>query len=316
MTIAFLYSGQGSQVSNMYQNFYRDPVFKDTIQRLSSSSKVPILKLGLETRDADINGTRVAQPLIIAYQMAITNVLNSYNIYADITAGMSLGQYSALAEADVLNEKEILEIVDKRAEYMAIDSQSNKTEMLALVGKLVDILKALSEEEFKNKIFLSNINSDMQVVVGGKKDDILEFQKRISEKYNLGTFLLKNEGAFHTKYYNKSSLKLEKFMESFKFRRPSIPVIDNGTGQISKVYNTKILSKHMTNLVDWKSSMDRLVDYDVDMIIEIGPGRQLLKMMKDSNFNGKKVSIESLEDIKKLGEFYYEKSCNYWLGNS
>lgn len=304
MRTAFLFSGQGSQFNHMYQKFYNnDAYFKGEIDQLKEHSTIPLTEFGINSDSDDIFDTRIAQPLITAYQIAVTHALKAHGIYPNIVSGMSLGQYAALESAEVLNDQDVLNIVSKRGEIMEIDSQLSNTGMLALLGNIKLSQHIIEQSPYNSEIYISNFNSPKQLVVGGKRDVLLEFNDWLKNgNTKIRSALLKNEGAFHTDYFKWSSSNLLDYTKDFKFKTANIPIVDNELGTLVINYSPQSLASHMIHPVKWSKSIDSILDFGVDTIIEIGPGNQLLKLMRGKNFAGKKFSIQGPEDFHILKE--------------
>lgn len=306
--IAFIFSGQGSQTNKIFEDFVqKSNIFRDTIKKIQNHIDIDLINAGTELGRKQTNCTWIAQPTIFAKQVGIVDILKKeFNIIPNISMGMSLGQYASMYASNFSDLETLSEMVNMRANLMSIDVKNGNSEMIAVIslemGKVFNIYKDLE----LRKVYVSNDNSNKQIVFSGNPKEIEILTDNIKKYTNSTVIALNTEGAFHTPFFNNSAVKFENYLKKYGIFKSSIPIIDNLTGSVTYKLSPENLGKQISNTVLWKKSVDTLNQIMPNIVVEIGSGSPLKKLTKISN--AKYFSIEEYSDIYKLND-YLNKVC-------
>lgn len=310
MKLGIVYAGQGAQRVGMGQDFYdKYDSFKETIDSATESvSKVTdmdVAKISFEGPEEKLSQTIYTQPAMVAFAIGVTKLLHEKGINADYTCGLSLGEYSALYEAGVLEEEEILELIAKRGKYMSEAAKDRIVKMSAVLGADRETVKEACD--FANGFYddehivqVANFNCPGQIVISGDAlavDKACTFLKDAGAKRILP---LKVSGPFHTSLMKPAGDKLAKEFENVDFKKANSKVVFNCLGKEKSDDESvaKLLEKQVQSSVYLEDSIKYMVDEGVDTIIEVGPGKTISKFIAKTVDNVKVYSIDSVEDFE------------------
>lgn len=299
--IAIVFPGQGAQKVGMANDLYNEDAKATEI--LNSAQEAMDFDL-LETIFTDSEGklgeTENTQPALLTHSTALLNALQ--NINADYTMGHSLGEYSSLVAAGVLNFEDAIKIVRKRGQLMAQAFPNGVGSMAAVLGlsyEEVDrICKDLSTED--ELIEPANINCPGQIVVSGHKtliDKLAEEGKSLGAKRVLP---LAVSGPFHSSMMQVIEKDFEAYINQFDWHDAQFPIVQNvnAKGETDAETIKQNMVKQLYSPVQFIKSTEWLIDQGVDHFIEIGPGKVLSGLIKKINRDVKLTSIQTLEDVK------------------
>ncbi len=302
-----IFPGQGSQIVGMGKEFYDKfelvkSLFKEADETLNHS----ISKLILEGPKEELDLTVNTQPAIFLISYSIFNVVRKeFNIdlnKAKYFAGHSLGEYSALSCSGYLNFSETLKILRVRGNAMQNSVPKGEGGMVAALGSTVEVIeKILKENESKFLAEIANDNSEGQLVLSGKTEDLEKLILELKEN-SIKNIKLPVSAPFHCCLMSKATEIMKEELNKISFSDGINKLISNVTAEvISDSKDLKsLLIKQIENRVRWRESVINMINNDVNHFIEIGPGKVLSGLIKRINKSVKINTINSQEDIENL----------------
>ncbi|WP_023648167.1 ACP S-malonyltransferase [Candidatus Pelagibacter ubique] len=302
-----IFPGQGSQMVGMGKEFYdKYDLVKNIFKEADDSLNFSISKLILEGPKEELDLTVNTQPAIFLISYSIYNVINQeFNVdlsKAKYFAGHSLGEYSALSCAGYLSFLETLKILRIRGDAMQNSVPKGQGGMVAVLGSTVEkIEKILKNNEQNLSVQIANDNSEGQVVLSGKTDDLDKLIIILKEN-TIKNIKLPVSAPFHCNLMNKATNIMNEELDKLNFTDGKNKLISNVTAnEISSTDELKnLLVKQIENRVRWRESVIHMINNDVNHFIEIGPGKVLSGLVKRINKEVKIDNINNQGDIESL----------------
>ena len=302
-----IFPGQGSQIVGMGKEFYEKfdlvkKLFKEADEKLN----FPISKLILEGPKEELDLTVNTQPAIFLISYSIFNVVkNEFNINlsdAKYFAGHSLGEYSALSCAGYLSFSDTLKILRVRGDAMQNSVPKGQGGMVAVLGSTVEIIeKLLKDNEHKFKAQIANDNSEGQIVLSGKVED-LDSLILVLRESSIKNIKLTVSAPFHCSLMANATNIMKDELNKLDFKESKNKLISNVTAK--EIINSEelkdLLIKQIENRVRWRESVINMVKNDINHFIEIGPGKVLTGLIKRINREVKIDTINNQGDIENL----------------
>lgn len=304
MKIGFLFPGQGAQSVGMGKDIYEKySVSKNVYDKVQEITGVDIAKISFEGPEEVLNETKYTQIAILTMSLAILEVLKSNNIEAEISAGLSLGEYSALIYSKVLSFEEGVKLVQKRGEYMQEFLPEGDWQMAAILGLTDEEVETVCKKVKSGFVVPANYNCVGQIAISGEKEAVLEAEEIAKEMGAKKVRVLKTAGPFHTQKLSKASEALRKELDNIEIHKFNSKVIKNLDGAM---YNEKddirdILAKHIINPVRFSKTLENMLAEGIDTFIEIGPGKTLSGFVKRTNTD-KEINILNINNVENLEE--------------
>ena len=302
-----IFPGQGSQIIGMGKEFFEKyDVVKDLFKQADDVLGFNISKIILEGPKDKLDLTSNTQPAIFLISYSIFQVVKKeFNLdlnKAKYFAGHSLGEYSALSCADYLDFSETLKLLRSRGDAMQNAVPNGEGGMLAVLGSSINLIENIIHEN-KNKFTteIANDNSDGQIVLSGKKNDLDELTKILKSK-SIKNIILPVSAPFHCKLMSKATDIMKNEIEKVNFKDGKNILISNVTAEeiSNKDELKKLLIDQIESRVRWRESILNIINKGVNHFIEIGPGKVLSGLVKRINKEVKINTINTESDIKEL----------------
>ena len=299
---AFMFPGQGAQYVGMGKDFYDAlPICREMFTLAGEASGLDVAGLCFEENEK-INITEYTQIAMLAVEVAILKAVEEKGIKADVTAGLSLGEYGALAASGVMSPADVFKVVRQRGIYMqeAVPTGGAMTAVLGLDAEKIETIC----EETEGIVSIANYNCPGQIVITGEEAAVGAAAEKLSAAGAKRCVPLKVSGPFHSKMLTGAGEKLGSVLEEVAIGEIQIPYIANVTADYvtEKAQVKELLQKQVSSSVRWQQTIERMIADGVDTFIEIGPGKTRSGFMKKISRDVKTINIEKLEDLEKLSE--------------
>ncbi|MCB9851074.1 MAG: ACP S-malonyltransferase [Phycisphaerales bacterium] len=302
---AFIFPGQGAQLVGMGADVAAKCQRADDVYRRANDV------LGFDLRAACFEGpaealeaTDVQQPAILVTSIALLEALAENCDVAQLasaTAGLSLGEYTALYFAKSLTFEDAVTLVRRRGALMQEAADAFPGGMVSLIGADEEKAQALCAQVSQGEAIVpANLNCPGQVVVSGTSDACLRAAEQ-AEEFGLRAVPLKVAGAFHSPLMQPAADRLGEVLADTKINAPRIPVMSNVTGKPHAGPDEirELLQKQVTHAVRWQSCVEQLLADGVSRFVEVGPNRVLTGMMRKIDRKATAISISTQESIEK-----------------
>lgn len=297
--IAFIYPGQGSQKCGIGKEFYVNyESARRVIDKASERIDFDLKSICFEENE-QIHRTEYTQPAMVAVCLAITRVLQEQGIFSDVTAGLSLGEYAAIATAGAITPTDAVWLVRQRGIYMQ-QAAGEQQSMAAVLGMTEEQIEAIVAEI--EDVFVANYNCPGQTVITGRSDMVSQAGEELLQKGAKRVLPLQVSGAFHSPFMKPAAEKLAKLLEESSFSQLQLPYVTNVTAEevTDALKIPELLCRQIASPVRFSQSIQNMITAGVDTFIEIGPGRTLSGFVRKVDRSVKTVNVETVEDLKQL----------------
>ena len=302
-----IFPGQGSQMVGMGKEFYdKFDLVKKLFEEADQTLNFSISNLIIDGPKDELDLTKNTQPAIFLISYSIFNVIEKeFNINlskAKYFAGHSLGEYSALSCAGFLNFSDTLKILRVRGDAMQNAVPKGQGGMVAVLGSKIELIEKILEDN--KKIFkaqIANDNSEGQIVLSGKTED-LEKLIQILKENSIKNIKLPVSAPFHCDMMSNATKIMTDELNKLNFKNGQNKLISNVTAhEIKDLDELKtLLIKQIENRVRWRESVINMIENNVNHFIEIGPGKVLSGLVKRISRDVKIDTINSLTDIENI----------------
>lgn len=301
--IAFIFPGQGAQYCGMGQDFYeKTAIGKEVFDKASELLGFSVPELCFEKNDR-LDITEYTQAAMVTTSIAMMRVLEAETgIKPSVAAGLSLGEYCALAASGVMSDEDAIKTVRQRGILMQEAVPQGVGAMAAILSMdAAEIEEVLSDME---GVQIANYNCPGQIVISGKKEMVERANEKLLSAGAKRAIMLNVSGPFHSEMLRGAGETLGEVLDKVDINKPVIPYVSNVTAQYvtEKEAVKDLLKKQVSSSVRWQQSVETMLADGVDTFIEIGPGKTLAGFIKKIKRDVTVLNIEKLEDLEKLSD--------------
>lgn len=296
--ISFIFPGQGSQYVGMGRDFFKSfSLFKEIFEMAEDLLKSDIKRVIFDGKEEELAATKNSQIFIYLVSYAMMRVLQAeIGISPDMCAGLSLGEYSAIAASLKLSFEDTLFLIDKRASFMEEVALKKGGAMAAVLGMDFDAVRRAIED--MEDVWVANFNTRSQTVISGTKEGVEKASLMLDKAKRV--IRLKVSGPFHTPLMEGAKLKLANELEGVNFKRSDIQIISNVSARpVKEGEEKKELVEHIVRGVRWMESVAFMEGF-TDIFLEIGPKRVLTRMNRENAPNSINLSLAEISDLEKI----------------
>lgn len=304
--IAFIYPGQGAQKCGMGADFYENSqsareVYDMASRILSEDMDIDMKDLCFHENDK-LDLTEYTQAALVTTCLAMTRVVREAGIRPDITAGLSLGEYCAIAAAGGMKEEDAIRLVRKRGLLMQNTVPAGEGAMAAVMGMTAEEIEK-TIEAIEN-VTVANYNCPGQIVITGAAAAVETAADRLKEAGAKRVLLLNVSGPFHSPMLEGAGEELAEVLKDVELSELEVPYVTNVTAEeVADIRRTKeLLARQVSASVRWQQSMEKMIANGVDTFVEIGPGRTLAGFLRKISRDVTVYNVGTWEDVEKLKE--------------
>lgn len=301
---AFLFPGQGSQAIGMGLDLYQKyESVKEIFDNAEKISNIPIADLCFNGPMAELTKTINLQPAVTAVNLACLTVMKEKQIKPDICAGHSLGEYSALCAANITTIEDTLKMVFKRGQLMHREAETHKGAMQAVIGLSIDKVNEIVSQ-VNGIVSVANHNSEQQIVITGTPDAVKE-AALLAKEQGGKAIPLKVSGAWHSDLIRGAEQDYNDFLDTITFSAPKCPVIHNVTADVcpDSAQIRKLMATQLCSPVRWYDTICRMLTENVEVFVEVGPGKVLTGLAKKIIPSDRNALITNVGNLNELEAF-------------
>lgn len=300
--VAFVFPGQGAQYAGMGKEFYEnEPVAKAVYDQASEATGLDIPTLCFEENE-ELHQTEYTQIAMLATEVAILKVLEEKGMKADVTAGLSLGEYAAIVACGAMQTKDAFRVVRKRGIYMQ-EAVPEGGAMSAVLGLSETVIEEVVSK-VDGIVSIANYNCPGQIVITGEAEAVAKAGEALKEAGAKRIVPLKVSGPFHSAMMEEAGKRLEAELDSVELSDFAIPYVSNLTAEyVTEKADVKpLLVKQISSSVRWQQSIEKMIANGVDTFVEIGPGRTIAGFVRKISKDAQVINVDHYADLEKIVE--------------
>ncbi|MEG0919528.1 MAG: ACP S-malonyltransferase [Anaerovoracaceae bacterium] len=298
--IGFVFPGQGAQIDLMGKEFF--DAFEEVRNYFEIASD--IMGINMEElcfeKDNRLNQTKYTQPGLFLTCYSIAKIVSDKGLKADMTAGLSLGEYTAIAYGNSITFEEGILALKARGALMEEAMPNGIGTMAAVLGlegnKVNEVIRNIQN------VTVANYNTPKQIVITGLNDSVKEAEIKLKEA---GAKMVKHldvSGPFHSPFLTEAGIKLKTVLDEIPFKKLDTPYVTNVNGEIVKDNSliVDLLVKQISSPVMWNQSINMMIEQGIDTFVELGPSKTLTNMIKKINKSVKVYNISNISEMEKV----------------
>lgn len=310
--VAFLFPGQGAQYVGMGKDIYEKyPKAAEVFKKANESLGIDIKKMCFEGPEDELIKTENTQPAILTTSIALLKVIeDEFGLEADVTAGLSLGEYCSLVYSGAIDFEEAVRTVKKRGKFMQEAVPVGKGTMAAIIGlEREDVEVIINEASSAGIVEGANYNCPGQIVISGEINAVEKACELAKEKGAKRALILPVSAPFHCQMLEPAGVKLNKELEGITISPMKKKVISNVTANYieDETQIKDLLTRQVSKSVLWQGSIELMLKDGVETFIEIGPGKSItgfikktVKKHKEYKDKVKTYNVEDIDSLEKL----------------
>ena len=300
--IAFIYPGQGAQSTGMGQDFYeKSPLSRAVFDQGSQAVNLDLKKLCFEKNDL-LDKTEYTQVAMVTACLAMTRAIKAMGLYPDMTAGLSLGEYCAIAVAGGMCDLDAIKTVRSRGAFMEHAAPEGTGAMSAVLGLEASVIEKVLEA--REGVSIANYNCPGQIVITGEAEAVAEAGNALKEAGARRVLPLKVSGPFHSPMMKPAGEELKKVFASVSMNPLQIPYVANINAEVITDCGRieDLLVQQVSGSVRWQQSVETMIREGVDTFVEIGPGKTLTGFLRKIDKNVRSYHIGTWEEALSVCE--------------
>lgn len=300
--IAFVYPGQGAQAAGMGKDFYeKSALSREIFDKGSEILGLDLKELCFEKNDR-LDKTEYTQAAMVAACLAMTREVEARGLRPDMTAGLSLGEYCAIAAAGGMSDLDAVRTVRARGIYMENAAPEGSGAMAAVLGMEASAIEDIIKD--MEGVSIANYNCPGQIVITGEAGAVKTASGALKEGGARRVLPLNVSGPFHSPMMVPAGEKLKDVLDSVVISPLAIPYVANVNAEVITDSSEikELLVKQVSSSVRWEQSMETMIREGVDTFVEIGPGKTLAGFMRKINKDVKMYHIGSWEEAEQVCE--------------
>ena len=298
-----MFPGQGAQKAGMGKDFYeQSETAAQVVDKATELLGIDMKALCFEENDK-LDQTEYTQAALVTVCMAMEHVVRERGLNPDVTAGLSLGEYCAIASAGGMSTEDAITTVRKRGILMQNAVPGGKGSMAAVLGMTGDAIEKVVNEI--DGVTIANYNCPGQIVITGWKESVEKASQALKEAGAKRVMPLNVSGPFHSPMLTEAGEELGKVLENVELSPLQIPYVTNVTAEyVSDISQTKaLLAKQVASSVRWQQSVENMIAAGVDRFVEIGPGKTLASFVKKISREVSVYNVNTWDSLEGLGEY-------------
>lgn len=294
---AFIFPGQGAQYCGMGKDFFDTfPTARQVYATAGEATGMDVARLCF-TENKDLDITEYTQIAMLATEAAILKVLEEKGVRADCAAGLSLGEYGALAAAGAMDLPQMFWLIRCRGVFMQ-EACPVGGAMAAVLGLDAEAIRGICEET-EGTVSIANDNCPGQIVITGEARAVQAASERLTAAGARRCIPLNVSGPFHSALLEGAGRKLAAELEHIEVHKPRIPYLCNVEADyVTDASRIKeLLARQVSSTVRWRETMERMLADGVDTFVEIGPGRTLAGFLRKMSRDARVFNVAKVEDL-------------------